>query len=543
MSGYLRTLKYKARINLVPNIARVANFFGIPYQRLGETLGREVLLAQARDFVSTEPPKNADPLRVSFLTMIGGHTYNSAVDVVLALTLKNRGHEVEAIVCDKALPLCDSKKAANESEWPRICEKCWSYGNRLMSSYNIPVTRVSEIIASDSSDHRQDWPDEIESSLLKHFGVGVLDENDHRLAERRAMFQKSAAMSETIGAYLVKQARDRVIMSHGIYTTWGPARLVLNSNNVPVVTYSKTKKANAEKFNWSTGGDWWDVSDEWEKVKQKPLTSSQQKLIDDYLESRRSHSKDTLVYNFGAESDRNETFENLGLNKDLRTFTLFTNVLWDAASAQREIAFSNPIDWVIQTIRWFLDKPHLQLIVKVHPAEVVIGTNQPFAQVVREHFPSLPKHIRIIEPHEKVNSWSIIGITDLGIVHTSTVGMELPLEGVPCMVVSKTHFRGKGFTIDIDSKEEYFELLSDWNAEGTDEEKNRIFAERYAYLLFERYQLPFHVFIEPSHTNVVALKHSTIEELANYKTMQLVTRAIEDKDQFLMPEDATKHWS
>ena len=47
-------------------------------------------------------------------------------------------------------------------------------------------------------------------------------------------------------------------------------------------------------------------------------------------------------------------------------------------------------------------------------------------------------------------------MTDLGIVHTTTSGMEMPLVNVPVVVVSNTHYRGKGFTIDVENKEDYF---------------------------------------------------------------------------------------
>ena len=108
-------------------------------------------------------------------------------------------------------------------------------------------------------------------------------------------------------------------------------------------------------------------------------------------------------------------------------------MLWDAASAQREIVFRNPIEWVFETIEWFASHPEKQLIVKIHPAEVVIGTNQPFAEMIRKKIPELPSNVRLIEPDEKVNSWSIYKVTDLGIVHTTTAGMELPLLGIPCI--------------------------------------------------------------------------------------------------------------
>jgi hypothetical protein len=257
--------------------------------------------------------------------------------------------------------------------------------------------------------------------------------------------------------------------------------------------------------------------------------------VEQYLSSRRHHSQDTLVYNFGPEQAASETRKRFGLDPDKTTFTLFTNVLWDAASAQREIAFTNPIEWAVETIRWFAHHPDRQLIVKIHPAEKVIGTRQPFAEILSKEFPVLPANVLLIEPDEKVNSWSILQVTDLGLVHTSTVGMELPLEGVPVACVSRTHYRGKGFTLDVESRAEYFKLLEGWRRGAHDMRAQNELAIRYAHLLFERYQLPWNMIYEPAHTDVRALGYSNADELASDGTIRLVISAIETKAEFLLP--------
>jgi hypothetical protein len=345
--------------------------------------------------------------------------------------------------------------------------------------------------------------------------------------------QKSARISALLGDYLLDQNPDRVIMSHGIYPTWGPAFQILVDNEIPVLTYSKTKRKKTEKFNWNTTGDWWDVSNEWEKVKSIPLKEEQLEKIKHYLKTRITHSEDVLVYNFGALEDRHKTLTRFDLDPHKLTYSLFTNVLWDAASAQREIAFRNPVEWVFETIEWFALQPDKQLIVKIHPAEVVIGTNQPFADLIRERIPKLPPNVRLIEPNEEVNSWSIYQVTDLGIVHTTTVGMELPLLGIPCVVVSKTHFREKGFTVDIDSKASYFQYLYNFNKDNIERGNLKTLAERYAYLLFERYQVPFNVFDEVKWTDVRSWNFNSVEELFRIEFFENIINAIINKEEFL----------
>ena len=126
-----------------------------------------------------------------------------------------------------------------------------------------------------------------------------------------------------------------------------------------------------------------------EKDEGCPLTPEQIQLTDNYLQSRISHSGDRLVYNFGEKESVTNLAKRLRIDLSRPVYTLFTNVLWDAASSQREIVFQNPVEWVVQTIKWFEAHPHLQLIVKVHPAEVVIGTRQSFLKVLEASLDSI----------------------------------------------------------------------------------------------------------------------------------------------------------
>ena len=80
-------------------------------------------------------------------------------------------------------------------------------------------------------------------------------------------------------------------------------------------------------------------------------------------------------------------------------------------------------------------------------------------EVVRQVMPRLPEHIRLIGPRDKVNTYDLIEVADLGLVYTTTVGMEMAMKGLPVIVAGQTHYRGRGFTYDPDSWVDYFKLL------------------------------------------------------------------------------------
>jgi len=54
----------------------------------------------------------------------------------------------------------------------------------------------------------------------------------------------------------------------------------------------------------------------------------------------------------------------------------------------------------------------------------------------------------------------LIQAADLGLVYTTTVGLEMAMSGLPVIVVGQTHYRGKGFSIDPENWEDYSNRLS-----------------------------------------------------------------------------------
>jgi hypothetical protein len=76
-----------------------------------------------------------------------------------------------------------------------------------------------------------------------------------------------------------------------------------------------------------------------------------------------------------------------------------------------------------------------------------------------EKITEIPEHIHLIPADAKINTYDLVEIADLGLVYTTTVGMEMVMSGIPVIAVGNTHYRSKGFTLDPDTWEAYFELL------------------------------------------------------------------------------------
>jgi len=108
--------------------------------------------------------------------------------------------------------------------------------------------------------------------------------------------------------------------------------------------------------------------------------------------------------------------------------------------------------------------------------------------------PILPSHIHLIKPTEKINSYDIVDIATVGLVYTTTMGLEMPMSGVPVIVSGQTHYRGRGFTMDPESWVSYYRMIGNVldNPAGAALTEDQVkLAWQYAYSFFFEYARPF----------------------------------------------------
>jgi hypothetical protein len=133
-------------------------------------------------------------------------------------------------------------------------------------------------------------------------------------------------------------------------------------------------------------------------------------------------------------------------------------------------------------------------VIRVHPGEKLVPQAKSMGTVVREALPEIPNHIHLIGALDNINTYDLIEIADLGLAYTTTVGVETAMNGIPVISCGQTHYRGRGFTIDPNSWEEYFSalenVLADLPPHRLNEEQTAK-AWNYAYRFFFEYPRPF----------------------------------------------------
>jgi hypothetical protein len=226
---------------------------------------------------------------------------------------------------------------------------------------------------------------------------------------------------------------------------------------------------------------------------ERPLTPAEDGELEGYLgERRRGEGTFDRLWTTPIE-DPERIRHQLAL-ADARTLVvMFPNILWDSAVVGMDLAFASMGDWVVAGIRWARAHPELDLVVRLHPAEVKL-TNHPtlerMSDHIRQEMPTLPANVRIVPPESPISSYSLIDAARVGLVYTSTVGLEMAARGIPVVVGAGTHYRGLGFTIDPATPDEYWAALDGLlssNLPGEVDLTARTLARRYAYAFFFKF--------------------------------------------------------
>jgi hypothetical protein len=227
-----------------------------------------------------------------------------------------------------------------------------------------------------------------------------------------------------------------------------------------------------------------------------PMTDAMYERVADLENARRGArvwGKSKRLWQYVSSQGAQETRKVLGLDSR-PVVMLAANVLGDSLTLGRDLFAASMTEWITKTVQFFAKRPEVQMVIRVHPGETIVPKAKSMGQVVREALPSLPDHIHVIGAADKINTYDLIEIADFGLAYTTTVGLETAMNGTPVISCGQTHYRGRGFTIDPNSWDEYFaalkEMLADLPAHRLSE-KQTAFAWNYAYRFFFEYPRPF----------------------------------------------------
>jgi len=300
--------------------------------------------------------------------------------------------------------------------------------------------------------------------------------------------------------WMRKNRPDTLITPNGSILEMGVIYAVARHLDIPVVTYEFGEQReriwlarNAEVMNQKT-------DDLWAARQDDPLSEPQWEQIRALYASRQSANLwDNFARLWQGEPAKGGVQVREELDLDDRPVVLLpANVIGDSLTLGRQVFSQTMTEWLEKSVQYFAKRQDIQLLVRVHPGERYI-TGPSVADVVHRALPDLEtnpdlSHIHLVAALDPINTYDLIEIADLGIAYTTTVGMEMVMSGVPVIMAGQTHYRGKGFTLDPDSWETYFNQLDQALQGRQDLRLTRQQVEQawnYAYLFFFEYPLPF----------------------------------------------------
>jgi capsular polysaccharide biosynthesis protein len=312
----------------------------------------------------------------------------------------------------------------------------------------------------------------------------------YRLRTQRNHFALLSALN-----LLASECPQAVLIPNGLVTELGVVYQAAQHLGLNTVTY---------EFNDQREQVWLSQNDIvmhqntdalWATRGAQPLSDPQRQAIAELEDARsraRKYGKGTRFWQDVASVGGEQLRETLNLDKR-PVIVLATNVLGDSLTLGRHIFAASMAEWIEKTVQYFAKRPDVQLVVRVHPGERLMK-GPSIIGVIERALPVRPEHVHIIGPSEKINTYDLMEIASLGLAYTTTVGMEMSMRGVPVIVAGNTHYRGRGFTYDPSTWDEYFgllkKILDDLPAHRLSLEQVET-AWNYAYRFFFEFPLDF----------------------------------------------------
>ena len=331
------------------------------------------------------------------------------------------------------------------------------------------------------------------AGALRFFAKGTLVDEPNALEVMRRYYSAALVTYRVTRRLCEKQEPEVVVLNHGIYVPQGIIAETALSMNRRVVTWHPAYRQRS--FIFSEGGTYHHTlmtedTASWRNMEWSP---AHERRIMDYLKTRWKGSADWISFQHDTPIfDTSQISAQLGLDSGKPTVAMLTNVIWDAQLHYPANAFPNMVVWIIETIRYFASRPELQLVIRIHPAEVMgaLPSRQKGVDEIKKAFPTLPPNVFVIGPEDHTSTYALVSLCDSALIYGTKMGVELTSIGVPVIVAGEAWIRNKGLTMDANSQEEYFQLLKQLPLGRKLTADTIALARRYAYHFFFRRMIP-----------------------------------------------------
>jgi Capsule polysaccharide biosynthesis protein len=447
-----------------------------------------------RSVSEAKQPENGKRVLVMSLRMWMHH---SAYESILAQALRLRGADVTLVTCGGGQPICEVGWGRRVA--PRPCDRCAYFTDRVARSGELPSLRLADEFPWGSSPDRA--PAELHGQpLLSSSDAATVSaawftkttepsQAPHGDAVEKDFAISVAAVEGAFGSILDRTRPDVVVALNGLFAAERAARAIAADRGVRLVTYEIAPRRDSLVFGETHAAPDMVTDVLAEDQQSQPLSTAEREALDALLAARVTGAAAHERYFEGRlEHDREAVRSSLGLQRATRVISAFTNLAWDTALIGKNIAYESQFDWLAHASGAVAGRDDAVLVIRVHPAESRWGTAQPVEDELLKRIDELPHNVVLVRPDQPLSSYGLLALSDLVLCYTTTVGLEAAVRGIPVAVAGRTHYRGRGFTTDIESQKQLDEVIAEFPTMGRDQIE---LARRYAFAFFFRLMIPF----------------------------------------------------
>lgn len=517
----------------------------------------------------TKKVKDGSEKKVLIATGGGSYLSGVAIESMLGVALTLRGLEAHILLCDEVLPAClqsdidwdrNEKKFAEQGPSRILCKTCFKPSAKTYESLGFTVHRISDMVNAEERHIIRKMVCDLPYDQIRYHTYDGIPVGEHAYAGTLRFYAK-AVLSDLYSEQILRRYLEaaiistiaikklsteinfyRAILHHGIYVPQGVFAESLIQMNIPIVTWHVAYRKGT--FLFSHQGTYHrtlmtEPVSNWENIK---WNHDLDEKISNYLSSRWYGTKDWIHFHRNTIFNKDDIYLKLGVKKEKPYVLALTNVMWDAQLHYPNNAFTSMLEWINYTIQWFINHPNLQLIFRVHPAEVngTLPSRQKVVDEINKSFPVLPDNIFIIGPNNPISTYILAEDCNAAVIYGTKTGVELAAQGIPVIVAGEAWVRNKGLTIDVKNPDEYCRALEKLPFEHKLDNKTTERAKKYAYHFFFRRMIPL-PFIEEvkSGFRPFKFKIKSVEELSSssYTGLDVICDGIINGSNFIYPDE------
>lgn len=499
---------------------------------------------------------------------MGGYDHARVLDGVLAQALTQRGASVDLLLCDKAVPTCQMIKIGWRASPEMLadgapipyCDECVRRGREGLRGVSAPLRWMSRYLTEDDIKRAAQTSQSVPADEIPDFTWEGLPVGEHARAGALRYFARGDLSGEPQGEAVLRRyleaglrtiaclkrliethRYDVLVVNHGIYIPQGMICAVAHAMGVRVVTYNPAYRKHSFVFSHGASYHFTMVDEPVDHWRGLELTPGLVRRTNGYLASRRSGTNDWIWFHDQPQEDISPILREIGCDPAKPYVVALTSVVWDAQLHYKSNAFPNMLDWLKQTVSYWAKRSDLQLVIRVHPAELrgSVPSRQLAADELAAAFPELPPNVFVIGPEHQASTYALCESADSVIIYNTKTGIEIASMGVPVIVAGEAWVRDKGFTLDVSTPEEYFALLDTLPLARRMSAEERALATKYAFHFFFRRMIPL-PFIHQEESGRFRLDVAKPRELApgRFVGLDTICDGILEGTPFIYPAEA-----